>query len=207
MYGLIQDHRAGARIEHDFRGQFTRRESDVFHLRQEGDAAVLVLRRAHLDHAPIERIRGVVAEVAVDRLHHPAHRGEVGLVQFECDVVGIPHGGGLHRALDRGAGGDASGGKVVDLHTAAARRRAHAREQDIALGDGVDIAVRALERGHDQRAAAQALGVGQRGDCDVDGLSWLREGRQHRRHHHRRDIFQLQPAHSRQVDAERGEHG
>ncbi len=55
----------------------------------------------------------------------------------------------------------------------------------------VDLAVGALQRRRDQRAAAQALGVGERRDVDVDRLPGLRERRQLRRHHHGGEVLQL----------------
>ena len=57
---------------------------------------------------------------------------------------------------------------VIDLHAGASRRGPRARHQQVALGDRVDLAVRAAQRREQQRAAAQALGIAQGRDGDVD---------------------------------------
>ena len=106
-----------------------------------------------------------------------------------------------HAALDGGALGNAAGTQVVDLHLGAAGRGAGAADDQVALRQRVDLAVGALQRRRDQRAAAQALGVAHRRDVDVDRLAGLRERRQLRGDHHRRDVLQLHVGAGRHRDA------
>jgi hypothetical protein len=87
--------------------------------------------------------------------------------------------------------GDAAGRQVVDLHLAATGRRTGAADDQVALRQRVDLAVGALQRRGDQRAAAQALGVADRGHRHVHRLPRLREGRQAGGDHHRGDVLGL----------------
>jgi hypothetical protein len=77
----------------------------------------------------------------------------------------------------------------------------NAADQHITLGHGIHLAVGALQRRHQQRAAAQAFRVTHRGHGDVDGLARLGEGRQRGRDHHGRHVLQLQLGAGRQADA------
>ena len=80
---------------------------------------------------------------------------------------------------------------TVTLEPSAAGR-AEAADDQVALRDRVDVAVGTAQRCHHQAAAAQALGVADRGNRDVDGLARLRERRQIGVHRHRGDVLELQ---------------
>ena len=79
-------------------------------------------------------------------------------------------------------------------------------DQQVALRDGIDLPVRAFERRHNQRAAAQALGVADGRDGDVNLLPGAGKGGQIRRDHHRGDVFHLQIRARRQPHAEIRQH-
>ncbi len=83
---------------------------------------------------------------------------------------------------------------------------AEAADDEIALRNGVDLSVEAVQRRDQQRAAAQTLGIGDGVDGDVDGLPGLDEGRQHRVHRHRRHVLQLRRDVGRHRDAELRQH-
>ena len=134
-----------------------------------------------------------LAELAVQRRHDVLRGAEVGVVHFQVDIA-VARERGWHAALDDGAAADAAAVELVDLHAGTTGRGARAADQDVALGDGVDLAVRALERGHQQRAAAQALGVAHGGHHHVHRLTGPCEGRQRGRDHHRRHVLQLHVA-------------
>ena len=74
------------------------------------------------------------------------------------------------------------------------------------LADRVDLAVDAAHRRHEQGAAAQAAGVADRSDRDVDGLARLGERRQIRMHGHRGNVLQLRIHVRGNGHAELGEH-
>ena len=69
---------------------------------------------------------------------------------------------------------------------------AEAGDGDRALGHGVDLAVGAQQRGHQQGAAQQALGIAQGGDVDVDARALAGEGRQVGGDHDRGDVVGVQ---------------
>ena len=76
------------------------------------------------------------------------------------------------RSTDRAFGNTTRAPTMVDLHLGAGRRCGPAPPMyEVALGHRVDLAVGTFQRRRDQRAAAQALGVGERGDVDVDRLA------------------------------------
>ena len=67
---------------------------------------------------------------------------------------------GGDRALDAGAFGDPAHGWNIDRQLRAVLgRNAEAAHRKVALRHGVDLAVRAIERSHDQHAAAQDLAL------------------------------------------------
>ncbi|MDT4842737.1 hypothetical protein FQZ97_766500 [compost metagenome] len=105
--------------------------------------------------------------------------------------VAVARERGGHGTLDDGARTDAAAVQLVDLHAGAARGRARAAHQDVALGNGVDLAVGALERRHQQGAAAQALGVAHGGHHHVQRLAGPGECRQRRGDHDGRHVLQL----------------
>src|SRR5690606_36934779 len=131
-----------------------------------------------LDRGRVQRVGDVGAQLPVERAGDAVGGLEVGAAQVEADGRrgGEVRGDDL---LDGGAVGDAPGGGRVDRDAgAAAALRAHSRDHQVALRQRVDLAVGALERGQQQGAAAQALGVAQRGDGDVDGLAAAVAGRE-----------------------------
>ena len=134
------------------------------------DARVRRRRHAHADRAAVDRVGGAAAHPGVDRPHHFARGRVVAAVEVELDRVALASGVG-DGALDGRAVGNAAGAQVVDLHLRAAGRGAGAADDQVALRHRVDLAVGALQRRRDQRAAAQALGVGERRDVDVDRLA------------------------------------
>ncbi|KAG1440542.1 hypothetical protein G6F57_018988 [Rhizopus arrhizus] len=165
----------------------------VFDQRQEAGLRSLLHRRAHLHHAPVQRGRRALAELLVQCRRHVLRRAEVGIVQFHMDVAVARERGG-HAALDNGARADAAAVQLVDLHAGTARGSAGPAHQDVALGDGVDLAVRALHGRHQQGAAAQALGVAHRRHHHVQRLAGPGERGQGSRDHDRRHVLQLHVA-------------
>ena len=60
---------------------------------------------------------------------------------------------------------------------------------DRALGGGIDLPVRAIERSQQEHAAFEAFGIADRGDCNVHLSAGPGEGRQAGGHKHRRHIL------------------
>src|SRR5690606_15283521 len=119
---------------------------------------------------------------------------EVRAVEVQGQAVALAEGG-RHRALDDGAGRNAAAGGHVDGDPrAVAAAGVEAADHQVALGDGVDVAVDALERSQQQAAAAQALGVADGRYGDVDGLARLGERRQLGVNGHGGDVLQLHAA-------------
>ncbi|MNM96126.1 hypothetical protein D3C81_1085920 [compost metagenome] len=133
--------------------------------------------------------------------------GEVRAIEVERQAVALVETA-RHRALDGGAGRNAPGGRHVDGDLRAITALGiEAANDKIALGDGVGLAVDTLQLGHQQAAAAQALGVADGRHGDVDGLPRLGEGRQVGMHGNRGNVLQLHVTHVRRnADAELGEH-
>src|SRR5690606_39968196 len=100
----------------------------------------------------VDRAGHAWAVDAVDRVDHARDGGEVVAVEVEGDVAAaVQHVG--QGALDRGAIGDAPGAGDVHRHArAVAALGAEATDHQVALGDGVDLAVGALPRRHHPRA-------------------------------------------------------
>ena len=110
-----------------------------------------------------------------------------GVLQRQADR-GQPAEVEIDLALDGGAGRDRPGGRHAHRD---ARRFALGRDaagDDGALGDGIDLAVRRVERGHDQRPAQQARRIADRRDGDVDRAAGTGEGRQLGGDQDRRDV-------------------
>ncbi len=153
----------------------------------------------------IQRQSSAFAESHVDRIHDPPGGGKISRVKVEPDDIVLAQGY-RHRALDCRAAGDAPDAQMVDLHLAAAGRRARTRRPADCPGHPIDLAIGALERRHQQRAAAQALGIAHAGHRDVDHLAWLGERRQHSRHHHRGHVPQPHVGAGRHIDAHLHQH-
>jgi len=94
-------------------------------------------------------------------------------------------------AFDAGPFGNAAHGRHVDsqLGTVLAgnTKAAHGK---IALGHAIDLPVRAIKRGQDQRPAAQGLGLANGRNGDVDMLAGLGKGGQLGRDQHGGRVFQ-----------------
>src|SRR3546814_16938086 len=69
--------------------------------------------------------------------------------------------------------------------------RAEPADREVALRHRVDLAIRAEQRGEDQRAAAQRLGLAHRRHVDVELLPRLGDGGKLRRHHPPRAVLEL----------------
>ena len=74
------------------------------------------------------------------------------------------------------------------------------------MADGVDLAIGAEQRRHQEGAAEQAFRVAQRADGDVDARALACERRKNRRYHHRGDVLGVESAVGR-LDAHAVEHG
>lgn len=81
-------------------------------------------------------------------------------------------------ALDDSAFGDAADGGVIDGLNVSGEAGGVAAEGERALCFGVDLAVVAVEGGHQEDTAFEAFGVADRGDGDVDLHAALGEGGQ-----------------------------
>jgi hypothetical protein len=95
-------------------------------------------------------------------------------------------------ALDDGPAADHAHGRMVLRDGGAAGPAGPAGEAadgDRALGHGVDAAVGAEERGLEEDAALEGLGIAQRGDGDVDPRAGLEEGPDVGRHHDGRRVL------------------
>lgn len=150
---------------------------ELLDLGEEGDDVALELRRDRKLHSRgIDRFGGLDAEIVVDRGRDPLGRGEVGVAQREPHVR-QPIERKLDLAFDDGAVGDAADGRNAahDLRRFALGLETGDRER--ALSDRVDVAVGAEQRRDQQGAAAQVLGVAQRGDGDVHARALGGEGR------------------------------
>ena len=93
---------------------------------------------------------------------------------------------GIHGAFHRGPAGDASDRRNVD-HRVRAVRAGHAKSahRQIALGHGIDLSIGTQQRHHDQRSAAQGLGLADGRDGHVKALAGLGHRRQLGRDHDR----------------------
>ncbi len=135
-------------------------------------------------------LRHAVALDLVDATGHGARGGEIVGLQVELQHA-IVRQHRRHSALDRGAFGHPTRGQVVDLHLAATRRSAGTTDDQVALGQRVDLPVGATQSGRQQHAAAQALGVAGRGNVDIDALAGLGKSRKiradDRQGHHQTD--------------------
>jgi hypothetical protein len=139
-------------------------------------------RRPHGDLRRAQRL-GDGAHPRVDRVGDARRVAERALVEVQQDgvVLGEIRLGG---ALDGRAARNLRNGGDVDGGRGGLAARLEPTDQQRTLRDRVDLAVGAAQLGHQQNAAAQALGVAHRRDGDVDLLADLHEGRQVGRDHH-----------------------
>src|SRR6202000_2519758 len=139
---------------------------EVFQDRQVVDTLARIQWRGDTNRAAIDGLCHARAEHVVDLVDNALGRGEVGAVGVQGAAVPLfkpPRS----RTLDGGTAGNTTGRRNVDgdlrAVTALSVETAH---HQVALGDGVDVAVDPLQRRQQQGTAAQALGVadGRNGD-------------------------------------------
>ena len=119
-------------------------------------------------------------------------RGEVGLVKGQGERA-IRSKGQNPITLDRRAPGDPPNrGNIGRYARSVGAFSIEATYHKIALGNGVDLAIGALEGRHDQRTPAKAFRIGDGRNGDVQGLPSASEGRQISGDHHRRHVVELE---------------
>src|SRR3990167_8009815 len=147
---LADDDGAGTGVDDDLGHRLADFDFEVFQNRQVIPPLIRIERRADADRAAVERLGDTGAEQVVDLVDDILRRGEVRTIEVEGQAVALIETAG-HRALDRGATGDAPGrGHVDGDPRTIAAFGIEATNHQIALGDGVDIAVDTLERRHQQ---------------------------------------------------------
>ncbi len=131
----------------------------------------------HIDAAAVEGGRDGVAEVLVDAVGDVVGSGEIeGSEEEGYCLQAMEVDAGV--AFDDGAFGDAADGGVVDGLDVAGEACGVAAKGERALRFGVDLAVVAVEGGHQEDTAFEAFGVTDRGNGDVDFHAALGEGGQ-----------------------------
>ncbi len=188
----VGDDRAGAFVDDDA-GVDVGDEGGVFNPRDEFHlalGALHFLRDKNLDGGGADRFRDL-PDLVVNGVCH-AHRGrEIALAQHNFQDA-LRENVRRDFVFNNGAVGDHARGGVVLLHRGAARAarsRIEAAEENAALRDGINLAVAGHERGLQQDAALERLGVGQRSDDDVDLRSLAREGGDLGRDHDGGDVL------------------
>src|SRR4029077_6922983 len=83
---------------------------------------------------------------------------------------------------------NSSHGWMVQLLCSARASSGKPSHCDCALGGGIDLPIRAIERSEQKQAAFEALGIADRGDGYVHLRAGPRECRQAGRHKHRRHV-------------------
>ena len=202
---LVHHDGAGTRIENHAGNILARRYRKVFQPRDECHALRWIHRRRHANLARIDRYGNPLPEITVDRFDHARCRGEIAGIQFEIDKFTLTHAG-RHHALDCRARRHATHAQLIDLHAGTAGRCTRTGHQQIALRHRVYLAIRPLERRHQQGAAAQTFGITDGRHRDIDCLAGLGKRRQRRRDHHGGDILQLQAGSGRNIDAHLAQH-
>ncbi len=141
----------------------------------------------HLHGGGIDRLGGLGAEKVVDRGGNALGGGEIGVAQRQAHI-----GQAVERefdlALDDGAVGDAADGRHAAHHAGGGAFGRKAGDRDRALRHRIDVAVGAEQRGDEQGAALQVLGIAERGDGDVHPGALGAERRQVAGHHHGGDV-------------------
>ena len=152
----------------------------------------------------IARGRRQGAEKGVDGLGNSPGGGEIRIAQRQLDAIFfaefIPD-----FPLDDGPAGDAAAGgnALGDRFRLAAGLKTADRQ--LTLRHRIDLAVGAQQRGHQQGAAQQAIGVAKGADGDVDAAALAGEGGKGRGHHDGGDIFGIE-ARIRGLDTEPVQH-
>ena len=113
----------------------------------------------HPDRRAVDDGGGARAHTLVDALDQAGRGGEIRIVEIQHDGIALRELRG-HRAFHRRAVRDAAGARHVDRELrAVVGLHAEAADDQVALGDRVDLPVEPVQRRDQQRAAAQALGV------------------------------------------------
>src|SRR5690606_29043455 len=110
-------------------------------------------------------------------------------------------------ALDDGAVGDAAGSRHAAGDLGGGALGAEAGNGNRTLGDGIDLAIGAEQRGDQQGAALQALGIAHGRNGDVDAAAMAGEGGQHGGNHHGGQVVSAEGTGVADVDAEALQHG
>ncbi len=156
---LADDDGAGPRIDDDLGSGLARIDFQVFQNRQVVDTLARIKRRGHTHRTTVQGLSDARAQQFVDLVDNPLGSGEVGTVQVQGQGIALIEAA-RHRALDRSSARNASRRRDVDgnLRTVTAFRVETADHQ-VALSDGVNVAVDTFHRCHQQRTTAQAFGV------------------------------------------------
>ncbi|MNZ77602.1 hypothetical protein D3C78_961500 [compost metagenome] len=192
---VLADHDgAGTRIDDDLGNSLARVDLQVFKDRQVVHTLSRVHRRADAHRAAIHGLGHAWAQQFVDLVDDTLGGGEVGPVEVQRQAIALVETT-RYCTLHRSATRDTACRRNVDGDLRAiAAFGIEAADHQVALGDRIDVAVDTLERRHQQAAAAQALGVADRGHGNVHHLAGLGEWRQVGMHRHRSDVFQLHVA-------------
>ncbi|KAG1197323.1 hypothetical protein G6F35_012832 [Rhizopus arrhizus] len=204
-YLLADDHGAGARIDHHLGRRAARGQLQVLDACQQADARAGIGGCGDRHGYTIDGTRRALAEGVVECSDHARDGGEIVVVQVQGDVAAIGERIG-QGTFNRGAVGNAADAGHVhrDAGTVLALRTEAADDQ-VALGDRVDLAIGTAQRSHQQRAATQGHRIADRGHGDVDRLARLGERRQFGMDRHRRHVLQLRVDVRRHIDAELAE--
>ncbi len=187
---FTHDDGAGFFVDHD-PGHGIRIDLQPFQDGDELDAFFLISRRDPDPEAPaVDRAGQFAVEEFVDHRRHARNGREVGLHQTVGQRLGRVQGKG-HLPLHKGPVGNAAGRRMILLHLGRLAAKGQRSHDQRPLGDGVDIAVGSLERGHEQAAADQAVGIADGRHLDVDGGAGLGESGQLGGDHDRGDIVHL----------------
>src|SRR5690606_1547388 len=200
------DDGAGARIDDDLGRGLSRVDFEILEVREERSSLRRIRGRANTHGYGIGGERRTGAERVVDQVGQPACGREVRLVQVQDhrflrkEIV-------WDGAFYRGAVRYAPGAGNVDRHLrAVGTGSAEAADDEVTLCKGVDVAVRAAQRRHQQAAATQALRVADRGNRDVDRLPRFREWRKIRLDRNGGNVLELQVDARRNRDTELRKH-
>jgi hypothetical protein len=152
------------------------------------DPPTIAARHRQNDGCGIDGLGRAVTQVAVDDGGDAPCGREVGVPEREMDLAEVVEGE-FHLALDDGAARDAGRGRHAAGHPLGRTLGLKAARGKRTLGHRVDLAIRTEERGDEQRATGQRLGVTQCAGRDVDPRTLTGERRQGRRHHDGSDVL------------------
>ncbi|MCY1430831.1 hypothetical protein D9M71_467870 [compost metagenome] len=202
----IEHHGAAARVDDHLGRHFAGADIQSLQTRHEVDPTIGIAWCIQQDQPAILGAGHGATEGVVDRRDHPLRHAEVRLLELQLEHAALVAELQRHLALDRGAAADPPAGLLVDLHAAATGLGPGAANQQVALGQRIGFAIGALERGHQQGAAAQAAGIADRGHHHIQSLPRPDESRQLRGDHHRGDVAQLHVGARRHGDAQLRQH-